>query len=79
MELRPIEAIRAVGSLGMKRWAGDVAPAFEVEAAGRMEEDSYSDGAKRQDRGMEEEDTILENENESNEGRVIAGKVDVLA
>lgn len=56
MELGPVGAIRAVGSVGVNRSASDVTPAFAVEGSGRMEDDSYAGERKEQDRGMEEED-----------------------
>lgn len=78
MELRPVEGIRAVGPVDVRRAANDVAPAVGVEAAGQMEEDSYDASAKRQDRGLEE-DAEAENGISSSELRVAAGNVDVLA
>jgi hypothetical protein len=56
MEIRLVEGIQAVAPVGMRRFAADVAPAIAVEGSGRMEDDAYGEGAKQQDRGMEEED-----------------------
>lgn len=73
MELRPVEAIRAVGPVGVRRLAGEVAPAIAVECTGRMEDDRGA-GAKRQDRGLEDEEADL------GEPEVASsGSVDVIA
>ena len=56
MEVGGIEGVRAIDGLGVTRRAGDVSPAFAVERAERMDEDSYGGNARRQDRGMEEDD-----------------------
>lgn len=79
MNLRPVEGIRAVGPVGVKRSANDVSPAFAVEAAGLLEEDSYAGSAQRQSRGLEEEDADLLDENESGDSAPGAGKLDVVA
>jgi hypothetical protein len=79
MELRPVEGIRAVGPVDVRRAASDVTPALGVEAEGRMEDDSYGGSAKRQGRGLEEEDTVLEDELGSPDLVTGPGKVDVVA
>lgn len=63
MILRPVEGIRAVGPVEVKRSASDVSPAFAVEAAGLLEQDSYGGGSQGQSRGLEEDaDSLDENE-----------------
>jgi hypothetical protein len=79
MELRPIDRIRAMGPVGVKRSASDVPPPVEVEGAGRMEGDSYGGSAKQQDRGLEEEDIDLEDDDDSRDVMTGQGKVDVVA
>jgi hypothetical protein len=56
MEIRPVEGIRVVAPAGVRRFANGIVPAIAVEGSGRMEDDGYGEGAKQQDRGMEEED-----------------------
>ena len=64
MDLRPVEGVRAIGPVGVKRSASDVAPAFAVDGSGRLEEDFYGASASRQDRGLEEEDAELTEDTE---------------
>jgi len=55
MELGKVDAIQAVGSVSVNRSASDAMPAFSVDGARRMQDDSYGGDAKEQDRGMEQE------------------------
>ena len=56
MDLRPVEAIGAIRKVNLKQAAEDVAPPFAIDGTARMEKNSYSAGAKQQDRGLEQED-----------------------
>jgi hypothetical protein len=56
MDIGGVERIRPVEQVGVCCSPGDVVPALGVERAGRVDDDSYEDGTKKQDRGMEEED-----------------------
>lgn len=64
MELGKVEAIQAVRPAAVSRSASDVLPAFAVDGAGRMQDDSYRGDAKEQDRGMEEEAAELVTDSE---------------
>jgi hypothetical protein len=70
MDLRPVEQIGAVSRVHLKPNAADVAPPFAIDGPGRMEEDSYSAGAERPDRGLEEEDAEELKEEEPDESSV---------
>jgi hypothetical protein len=59
MELGKVDAIQAVRPAATSRSASDVMPAFAVDGAGRMQDDSYDGDAEGQDRGMEEETAVL--------------------
>ena len=71
MELGPVERVRAMGPVGTRR-AADVTPAIAVEGAGRTANDSYGSDAKRQERGLEDEDGLVESnaEGEADEARL---------
>ena len=56
MEVRPVERMGRVEPVGAGRLPGDVTPAVAVHGAERTEDDSYGSGAKRQERGLEDED-----------------------
>lgn len=74
MELGPVERVRAVGPVGERRAPADVSPAIAVEGAGRAKEDSHGSGAKRQERGLEDEDAELSAADEES-----SSSVDVMA
>jgi hypothetical protein len=65
MDLGPVERIGAVRPITVKRSASDVAPPFAIDGVERMDEDLYSAGAEQQDRGLEEEDTESNHEDET--------------
>lgn len=79
MNLRPVEGIRAVGPAEVKRLADDVSPAFAVEAAGLLEQDSYGGSSQGQSRGLEEEDADSLDENEAAGRSPGVEKLDVVA
>ena len=66
MDLGPVEGIRAIGAVGVRRSVIGVAPAIAVEDTGRMEEDSYGSDEKQPERGLEEEDDELAESPEGN-------------
>jgi hypothetical protein len=55
MDIGAVESVRPLERVGARRGPGDLAPALGVEGAVRMEEDSYRESGKDQDRGMEED------------------------
>jgi len=62
MEFGPVERVRAVGPMEVRRIPVDVMPASGVEGAERMEEDTYREGSEGQDRGLEPEPPLIEEE-----------------
>jgi hypothetical protein len=60
MDVGAVESVRSVGRVGVRRGPSDVAPALGIEGAVRVEDDSYRDSRKDQDRGMEEDVEGLE-------------------
>ncbi|HEU5350597.1 MAG TPA: hypothetical protein VFU55_03310 [Terracidiphilus sp.] len=54
MEIAPVPGIRALTSTEGRPTLTEMTPPPVVEAAGRMEDDSYAGSGERGDRGMEE-------------------------
>jgi len=80
MDVGAVERIQPMEQVGVRRGPGDVAPALGVDGAARMEDDSYGDGRKAQDRGMEEEDPGANEEERDHAVAVNDGKqVDLFA
>jgi len=64
MDIGPVERIGPVDSVGLKVGPNDVKPALGVEGSARMEDDSYQESSKNQNRGMEEEAEATEDATE---------------
>ena len=77
MDLGPLEGIRAIGAVGVRRSVIDVAPAIAVKGTGRTEEDSYDADEKQPERGLEEEDDEQAESPEGNGGEASAEQAKV--
>jgi hypothetical protein len=73
MDVGVVGRVRPAEQVGVPRAPSDVAPALGVEGPGRMEEDSYGE-SKQQDRGMEEEADILDENADESESHPGLGK-----
>ena len=70
MDVGAVERVGPVSPVGAARRPGDVAPAIGVDGVARMEDDSYKESRKEQDRGMEDEDAG-ENQEELDRAEVV--------
>jgi len=65
MEIGPVTGIRAVSLLAMQRTESGLPPVFEIDASARPGDDAYSSSKQRPDRGLEDEDSALTEEDET--------------
>lgn len=60
MDIEPVDRLRSVERVGVRLGPGDVTPALGAGGVARMEDDSYQESRKNQDRGMDEEAEVTE-------------------
>jgi hypothetical protein len=65
MEIGHVTGIRAVSLLTMQRTESGLLPALEVAASARPGDDAYSSSRQTPDRGLEDEDAALTEEDEA--------------
>lgn len=65
MEIGPVTGIRTVSLLTLQRTESGLPPAFEIAASARPDDGAYSSSRQTPDRGLEDEDSALTEEDEA--------------